>query len=380
MAEEIRYTSLFFFKFQNFLVMGIPFITKFRVVKILCRPIRQMRSTAPHLSTMQPELQVPAPQKVTEKKYYGFCHGHSYDLHKLNDYFRCKTRSRFSVVELPNDVRNILLVSLDLGAEKSPGLMFFFCRYGTCVCWDIPSVELDDLKRDHSWHLIVQKKYDWSLTKGESDSFAYIEKKGTETSFNDGTVFLNDSLCEDRQVMEKLAFSYALAQSVRLGVMENDFNRYFKTLRDYPDYFVGKTPLSYERWQMLAKVITHGDFHLLPKIFKTRQTLLRHEAAHKISGLLQRRYELVIDLGLWDEPDCFWDRDDLVRFYNDVRQNLDILRRLDNLKSKTDISLETAESLHGLMSGQYSDRLEQMIILLILVEVVQSAILIYNSQ
>merc|ERR1712156_505179 len=127
--------------------------------------------------------------------------------------------------------------------------------------------------------------------------------------------------------------------------MEMDLDRYFKTLRDYPDYFAGKTPLSYQRGQMLHRFISRGDSNL----FKSRQELLRHEAAHKISGLLQRRYEMVIDLGLWDEPDCFWDRDDLVRFYNGVRKNLDINKRLENLMNKTDISLETANSLHGLM-------------------------------
>jgi uncharacterized Rmd1/YagE family protein len=73
-----------------------------------------------------------------------------------------------------------------------------------------------------------------------------------------------------------------------------------------------------------------------------------------------------------DKPDVLWDRSDLERLYARLEDEYELKERANTLSRKIDVVQDTARALTDLIDQQRSLRLEQIIVLLILFEVVMS--------
>lgn len=77
-----------------------------------------------------------------------------------------------------------------------------------------------------------------------------------------------------------------------------------------------------------------------------------------------------------DKPDVLWDRSDLERLYARLEDEYELKERANTLSRKIDVVQDTARALTDLIDQQRSLRLEQIIVLLILFEVVMSILTI----
>lgn len=73
-----------------------------------------------------------------------------------------------------------------------------------------------------------------------------------------------------------------------------------------------------------------------------------------------------------DKPDVLWDRSDLERLYARLEDEYELKERANTLSRKINVVQDTARALTDLIDQQRSLRLEQIIVLLILFEVVMS--------
>ena len=71
-----------------------------------------------------------------------------------------------------------------------------------------------------------------------------------------------------------------------------------------------------------------------------------------------------------EKPDILWDKPSLERLYARLEDEYELKERSDLLSRKLDVISETAEALADIINTERSIRLEQIIVVLILMEIV----------
>ena len=140
---------------------------------------------------------------------------------------------------------------------------------------------------------------------------------------------------------EKLAVSYAIAQSLKLEVFEMRVEQVIDNTKEYPQKLAdtGKVQIS--------------------------QT----DISKKVGALFIQRNDVNLHSSLLDMPDFLWQEDLFEPEYLALREYMDIDRRLDVLNRRLEIVRELLDMLTTLLENSTANRLEWVIIILILVEV-----------
>jgi len=141
---------------------------------------------------------------------------------------------------------------------------------------------------------------------------------------------------------EKLAYSYALAQSVRLDVFENDIEKAISATSQIPIH--------------LAKVGTVG--------------LSNRAVTIKMGELFLQRSNVNLHSDILDTPELFWEFDEYEQMYILGRSYLDIDKRIGILNQRLDIMKDLYEMLQNELNVKHSAKIEIIIIVLILAEIV----------
>ena len=138
-----------------------------------------------------------------------------------------------------------------------------------------------------------------------------------------------------------LVVADALAKSVSLGRDEREVNAVFDVIEPFAGRLFerGRTPRS--RRSMLKLI---------------GQTLL---VQHRVSGRV----------AVEEKPDVLWDRPDLERLYARLEDEYELRERAETLKRKLDVIAETARALTDIIDADRSNRLEVVVVLLILAEI-----------
>jgi uncharacterized Rmd1/YagE family protein len=155
------------------------------------------------------------------------------------------------------------------------------------------------------------------------------------------------TLPQEDEVLEKLAVSHGLAQSVKLSSFER---RIEKT--------IGKTEL------ILRNLAEKGKI-----------PLTRKEISQKIGELFIERNSVNLYGDLLDTPEFFWEYPELEHLYKMAVTDLDIKSRTEILNRRLDIIRETFSILGDELNHRHSSNLEWVIIWLILIEVLMG---LYN--
>lgn len=203
----------------------------------------------------------------------------------------------------------------------------FVFKFGVVVCWCFDRREIAELLQSISGFYRGDPR-----SEIECMTFTQNEKFKIE-----GNV-LN---LEREDPIDKLAVSYAMAQSIQLSILENlitisiqKTSAYQRELRDTGTLCIGRYRIK----------------QLIGKLFGERAYVNLHSS-------------------LLDTPDCFWDYDEAYAVYQKMHKYYDMEKRLKVLNRRLDLISEMLNLLNDIVTSQHSSALEQIMLALIMVEV-----------
>ena len=138
-----------------------------------------------------------------------------------------------------------------------------------------------------------------------------------------------------------LVVADALAKTVALGRDEREVNAVFDVIEPFAARLSATGRTSRDRRSMLKLI---------------GQTLL---VQHRVSGRV----------AVGEKPDVLWDRPDLERLYARLEDEYELRERAETLKRKLDVIAETARALTDIIDADRSTRLEVVVVVLILAEI-----------
>ena len=215
--------------------------------------------------------------------------------------------------------------------EEQPHVFFF--SYGCVVTWGLSENQerrlLDSVTRDHAHEPLPDDEV-------EFDDFGYVDGVGQKLSLLKDTIKLSS-----RETREKLAISFALAQSAKLGCFETTVEKTIQSTKDIPQ-----------------KMAVDGKIKLN-----------RKDITRQIGQLFVDRSSINLYSDILDNPDFFWEDDEWLPVYSRVAKYLEVDRRADVLNKRLDILKELFDMLATELHNSHSNKLEWIVIILIMVEV-----------
>ena len=142
---------------------------------------------------------------------------------------------------------------------------------------------------------------------------------------------------------EKVAVSFAFAQSIKLTIFEEYVDSTFDTSSKYS--------------------------RCLASTGRILDLLSQKEVSKAVGELFTVRTEINMNAGILDTPDFFWDNDEFEPLYVTSRKYLDVPKRLDVLTKKLAVIGDLLEVLQTQLENEHGNRLEWIIIVLIAIEV-----------
>lgn len=227
--------------------------------------------------------------------------------------------------------RDVLYVQLKDGYEMNEstgnGGIFYF-PFGAIVCWGVS--EERETRMLHEIQPFETQRTDIV----EDDDFSY--SYGRVAAVQDDEIIL-----PDEEVLTKLAFSHAIAQSVKLGVFELTIQRTIHLTKELPELLARQGEIKLSRRDIRR---------MMGRLFIDRSSINLHQE-------------------LLDIPEFFWEHDDLEPYYELMSHYLDCESRVSVLNQRLVILQELFDMLAAELNHQHSSRLEWIIITLILIEV-----------
>jgi uncharacterized Rmd1/YagE family protein len=140
--------------------------------------------------------------------------------------------------------------------------------------------------------------------------------------------------------------AHGLSQSVKLDVFENTIAQTIESTRYLP-----------------AELAEKGKISLSQK-----------KISQKVGALFAERNSVNLHSDILDTPEFFWRRPRYEPYYHMASQYMDISTRLDILNRRLDVIHELYDILSNELKHSHSSRLEWVIILLIVTEVIMHII------
>jgi uncharacterized Rmd1/YagE family protein len=248
-----------------------------------------------------------------------YCTAASYDLAKLSPLMQ-----KGGSVQLYRDVLHAQLKE----EKRTKGDIFFF-SFGATVFWGFSESEEEDL-------LGQLKEFEKrSIARPERDDFTFTY--GQTMKIEEDEIALHN-----RNSLTKLAISHGLAQSVKLVIFEDS----------------------------MQKTIAHTQYIPTQLIKKGKIPLSRKEISKKMGEIFAERSFISLHTEILDTPELFWDHPELEPLYKRTIHYLDLSKRTELLNRRLSVIYELFEILSNELNHQHSSRLEWIIIILIVMEVV----------
>ncbi|XP_066144497.1 required for meiotic nuclear division protein 1 homolog isoform X1 [Euwallacea fornicatus] len=218
----------------------------------------------------------------------------------------------------------------------------FFFRDGGVVLWNITDLESSNvLSFLRSYE---QDSYSEKLVQSESEIMNYkyhLDEKKASCLDKAGTFLLSNAESENLTLV-KYTFSNVMFLSVKLGIWEASLEKYIDQIEDVTEDLKRGKKIKMSREQALQK---HGELFAL-------------------------RHYLNLSSDVLDTPDFYWENEQLESIYNQVYQYFSISKRSKVMNEKINHCVALIELISHHLDEKHHTRLEWMIIILILVEVV----------
>jgi uncharacterized Rmd1/YagE family protein len=247
-----------------------------------------------------------------------FCTANQIDLTRLNIELNFSSK--------PHLFKDV--IHQEILKERSHSGDVFYFSYGAVVMWGLEETEEKQV-------LEVLKRF-------EKDPFAKIERDDFTFTYGDSMKIEEDEISlEGKNFMQKLAISYAIAQSVKLAVFEEGVNATVEKSSHLPEQLAlaGKVPFS------------------------------RKDIFKRMGELFIERTRVNLNSNVLDVPEFFWENPELEPVYRKTASYLDVTKRIDAMNKKLTVIHDFLEILSSELNHQHSSRLELTIIVLIVIEV-----------
>ncbi|EJD54832.1 DUF155-domain-containing protein [Auricularia subglabra TFB-10046 SS5] len=219
----------------------------------------------------------------------------------------------------------------DAGAESSSEVFLF--EYGTVVLWAMTESQ--------------ERRFLASLKRFEVEKLGADDVELEDLNFyyaDHYSRIYNDviTLRKGSSFMTKLALSHALAQSAKISVFEQLISSTIDHTRDIPE-----------------------------AISETGQIGMPHrEIMQQIGQLFILRMNLNLVGSVLDSPEVFWSFPDLQPLYDAARSYLEIPQRINLLNTRVEVLQDMLQLLKESVSSRHAERLETIVIWLIVIEIV----------
>lgn len=212
---------------------------------------------------------------------------------------------------------------------KENGDIFIF-SYGVIIFWNISRDQtlrlLDDVKRFENDHLEPVLTDEFTFTAGEALMRIHEDHIYLETD----------------EVLEKLAVSHGIAQSLKLSELETYAAETIEAVSDIPR-----------------------------NIAKTGKSRLKRRELSRIRGrLFIADMDINLNYDLLDTPEFFWEYPEVESFYEKTVKYLDVKPRIEILDKKLTVIRELFNMLADEQNHKHSAVLEWIIIWLIAIEII----------
>lgn len=221
-------------------------------------------------------------------------------------------------------------------AQIEPEIFLF--EYGTIVIWGMTEAQ--------------EKRFLSSIKRFEIDRLAPddIEMEDLNYYYANYSRIYNDviALRKGSSYMTKLSLSHALSQSVKISLFEELISRTIEETKDIPEVISETGKIGMPHKEIMQKI---GDLFLLRTNINSVGSVL-------------------------DSPEVFWSFPDLQPLYDAARSYLEIPQRINLLNTRVEVLQDMLQLLKETVSSRHSERLEQIVIALIGVEIVLGIITI----
>lgn len=182
----------------------------------------------------------------------------------------------------------------------------------------------------------------------------YIPEKPPNygNSYMQGEIMVLQGDNEDKKLLDMAAFAIGLSRSTRLSILENALENHIQLTR--------KNSISLSKGHSIS-TNEHDVLKLTGSLF-----LLR--------GKLNLYSELI------ETPDVYWTEPTLEKIYESISRAMDVPSRISILNRKLDYATDEQRALLAVLNEKKSTRLEWIIIILIMVEVVFESFHFYESR
>lgn len=273
-------------------------------------------------------------QNKTTERAVAYCTAASYNLKTLLDAMKdlYPTTLFRDVVHFDLSRRGKEGQQNDPDANQTPDreVKDLFCfSYGVIVMWGLTEQEeIEALQAIKTHSISPQEAYERELM-----NFTF----GTQSKIAAEVIEL-----PNKNMLSRLAISHGLAQSVRLATFENVIQKTINKTKQIPE-----------------------DLAKAGKI-----SLSKKEIRKKMGELFLERSSVNLHFDILDVPEFFWDHSELEPLYRIIANHLDLETRVEVLNQRLDIVHELFQMLGNELNHQHSSKLELIIILLIVIEVV----------
>ncbi|PIL27688.1 hypothetical protein GSI_10841 [Ganoderma sinense ZZ0214-1] len=214
----------------------------------------------------------------------------------------------------------------------------FIFEYGTVVIWGMTEAQ--------------EKRFLSSLKRFEVERLAPqdVEMEDLNFYYASYSRIYNDviTLRKGSSYMTKLSLSHALAQSVKISLFENLISATIEDTKDIPEIISATGKIDMNHKEIMRKI---GELFLLRTNINSVGSVL-------------------------DSPEVFWTYPDLQPLYDAARSYLEIPQRIDLLNSRVEVLQDMLQLLKDTVTSRHAERLEQIVIALIAVEIVLGIITI----
>lgn len=253
--------------------------------------------------------------------------------------------NEYDIKQLPKDLQSeavMLSLKPDSGASKlsSPIHDIFIFRQGSVVFWGVP---LDQQKRIlYGLSSLKEGAYPNDLIHEEREHLEYtiIDTLDKSRMVRD-VVQLGTNQDKLLVYLDQFALSHAVALSVKLGMWESLLDQFIES--------IGWVTQSMKKGEDL--------------------NLTRSQIFRKTGEIYELKHRINLNSDLLDLPDVYWDRHDQEILFISLISFLNIKRRTSVINEKLNNCCELMNLLAGHMNDKHHVRLEWMIIILIMVEV-----------
>ncbi|TMW66020.1 hypothetical protein Poli38472_003785 [Pythium oligandrum] len=194
----------------------------------------------------------------------------------------------------------------------------------------------------------------WGLTRAEEQAHLralmafsvgpvkQVEVEDMDYTYGESSRIFNDAITlESNRASEKLAISFAMAQSAKLDVFEERVEETIQKTKHIPQNLATTGSIQYSQ----------SDISKL------------------IGRLFIVRNDVNLNSDMLDEPDFFWEDDEYEPLYKKMMKYLDVDNRVQILNTRLDILRELLDVLSQQLAHQHDTKLEWIVIWLIVAEV-----------